>query len=166
MVNVLFVCLGNICRSPAAEGMLRAQIESEGLIGTVTVDSAATHAFNIGRPPDPRAQAVLHDRGIDIGDFRARQIDGADFRRFDYIIAMDRDNLADLRHACPADARVRLHRLMEFVPDARDREVADPYHGSDADFELMADQIELGTRHLLRHIVTHDLGPSEGRSAD
>ncbi|TVR82719.1 MAG: low molecular weight phosphotyrosine protein phosphatase [Rhodospirillales bacterium] len=166
MVNVLFVCLGNICRSPAAEGMLRALIEREGLIGTVTVDSAATHPFNIGRPPDPRAQAVLHDRGIDIRDFRARQIKETDFRRFDYIIAMDRDNLDDLRHACPADARARLHRLLEFVPDGRQEDVADPYHGRDGDFLVMADQIEIGTRHLLRHIVTHDLRHGAGRSAD
>ena len=104
MVNVLFVCLGNICRSPTAEGVFRALIEREGLAGKVGVDSAGTGAWHIGNPPDRRAQAAARGRGVDISAQRARQVELADFDAFDYVIAMDRSNHADLTSLAPPAA--------------------------------------------------------------
>ena len=157
MVAVLFVCLGNICRSAAAEGVFRALMSAEGLAGRIEVGSAATHDYQIGRAPDPRAEAIARERGIDISRQRARQAGTDDFRRFDYVLAMDRANLADLRRICPADAQQRLHRFLDFSPELEGRDVPDPYYGDRRDFAQMMDLIEAGSRGLLAHIRKTDL---------
>ena len=131
---MLFVCLGNICRSPMAEGVLRARLEERGLAAQVEVDSAGTAAYHIDEPPDPRAQDTMRRHGIDIGDLRGRQVNVRDLQEFDYVLAMDRANLADLRtlaggHADP----VRL--FLDFARDADRREVPDPYYGGSDGFE-------------------------------
>ncbi len=157
MVAVLFVCLGNICRSAAAEGVFRALTKAEGLAHRIEVDSAATHDYQIGRPPDRRAQAIARARGIDISGQRARQADAADFRRFDYVLAMDHANLADLQRICPPNAQERLHRFLDFAPGLGVRDIPDPYYGDGRDFVVMMDLIEAGARALLTHICRNEL---------
>ena len=124
---VLFLCLGNICRSPLAEGAARAAFARAGI--TARTDSAGTGDWHVGRPPDPRAQAEARRRGIDISDLRARQLGRADFYRFDLILAADSQNLRDARGIAPADATARLRLMLDVVPGRAGRSVADPYYG-------------------------------------
>ena len=133
--SVLMVCLGNICRSPLAEAALRHHAAQRGL--DIVVDSAGTGDWHIGHPPDPRAQAVAKRLGgIDISGLHARQVGADDFYRFDYIIAMEEQNLRNLRAMAPADARVKLSLLLDHVPGRAGQAVADPYYGDDAGFEV------------------------------
>ena len=157
MTAVLFVCLGNICRSAAAEGVFRALAVREGLADRLTIDSAATHDYQIGRPPDPRAQAVARARGVDISRQRARQVHADDFHRFEYLLAMDTSNLLDLQRICPLAAKVRLHRFLDFAPELGVREVPDPYYGDTRDFVMMMDLIEAGAQRLLAHFRRTEL---------
>jgi protein-tyrosine phosphatase len=150
MIKVLFVCLGNICRSPAAEVALRALVARRGLDGRVGVDSAATSSMQVGRPPDPRAQAVGKRRGLDLAGLRARQIRQTDFDRFDHILAMDRANLADLRTVCPSGRADRLGLFLDRAGYAGDCEVPDPYFERGLEsFERMFALIETGSDRLL-----------------
>lgn len=130
---VLFVCLGNICRSPLAEAAMRAEAERHGL--AVKVDSAGTGDWHVGAPPDRRAQATALRHGIDISGYRARQVAIADFHRFSHIFALDAANLGDLRAIAPEDAMARLALLMDVVPGREGEPVKDPYFGSDEGFE-------------------------------
>lgn len=152
MVNVLFVCLGNICRSPSAEGVFRSLVRGRGLEQLIGIDSAGTHGYHIGKAPDPRAVAAARRRGVDLSDLRVRQAVPDDFRRFDYVIAMDRSNLDDLAAICPAGATSHLHLLLEFAPETGRRDVPDPYYDGHAAFEAMFDLIEAGAAGLLAHI--------------
>jgi protein-tyrosine phosphatase len=131
--SVLFVCLGNICRSPLAEGAMRAEAEKAGL--DLVVDSAGTGHWHIGEPPDRRAQAVAHGHGVDISGLRARQVSADDFRRFTHIFALDPENLADLGAIRPRDATATLGLLMDLVPGREGTAVDDPYYGDAAGFE-------------------------------
>ena len=144
--SVLFVCLGNICRSPLAEAAFRAEAERIGL--DVDVDSAGTGAWHAGAPPDRRAQAVARRHGIEIGDYRARQVTPDDFRRFGWIVALDEDNLADLRAISPADGTAALSLLLDHVPGSARRSVADPYYGGDEGFETTWTEVTEGARAL------------------
>lgn len=132
-VSILFVCLGNICRSPLAEAALRREAEKSGL--DVRVDSAGTGDWHVGRPPDPRAQAAARRAGVDISGLRARRISRADFDRFDHIVALDLQNLADLEAMRPQGARARLSLLLDHIEGREGQAVADPYHGEDAHFD-------------------------------
>jgi protein-tyrosine phosphatase len=152
VVNVLFVCLGNICRSPVAEGVFRSLVAGAGLAARIGCDSAGTSGWNIGRPPDPRAQQVAHRRGIDIAMLRARQVTTGDFYRFDFVLAMDEANLCDLSAIRPARAASRVALLLDFAPGGAGREVPDPYHGGGAEFARMLALIEEGTHGLLTHL--------------
>lgn len=124
---VLFLCLGNICRSPLAEGAARAAFARAGI--AARLDSAGTGDWHVGRPPDPRAQAEARRRGVDISNLRARQLIRADFYRFDLILAADTQNLRDARGFAPADATARLRLMLDLVPGGAGRSVADPYYG-------------------------------------
>ena len=130
--SVLFVCLGNICRSPLAEGALRAEAARLGL--EIVVDSAGTGDWHAGEPPDRRAQAVARRNGVDISALRARQVRPADFRRFTHVIALDHDNLANLRKLAPPDATAELSLLLDHVPGREGHAVADPWFGNEAGF--------------------------------
>jgi protein-tyrosine phosphatase len=152
MTAVLFVCLGNICRSPTAEGVFRELAAREGLAERIAVDSAGTGAWHVGEAPDARAQAAARRRGYDLSAQRARQISGEDFRRFDLILAMDRANLADLRRQQPAQARARLELFLSFADAAPVLEVPDPYYGEGDGFERVLDLVEAASRGLLAHI--------------
>ena len=138
-VRVLMVCLGNICRSPTAEAMLRQQVHAAGLDGRVEVDSAGTADYHVDSPPDRRAVAHGERRGLALKHLRGRQVSPADFARFDYILAMDDDNLADLRRIRPAGSTAQLGLLMAWAPAAGAREVPDPYAGGAEDFERVLD---------------------------
>jgi len=145
---VLFVCLGNICRSPTAEGVLRAIAAREypGLM--LDVDSAGTADYHVGEPPDRRTVAAARRRGYDLAGLRARQVQPEDFNRFDFVLAMDRANLEALARLRPEDARARLALFLDFAPDSGS-EVPDPYYGSVEDFERVIELCESGARGLL-----------------
>jgi protein-tyrosine phosphatase len=132
--SVLFVCLGNICRSPLAEAAFRAEAKRIGL--DVEVDSAGTGSWHVGEPPDRRAQAEARRHGIDISGYRARKVSREDFRRFTHILALDAENLRDLRRLMPPDATAELSLLLDHVPGREGEAVADPWYGGPADFEI------------------------------
>lgn len=156
-VKVLFVCMGNICRSPTAHGVFRQLVINEGLSHRVEIDSAGTHAYHIGEPPDRRARDTARMRGIDIGDLRARLAEPDDFARFHYVLAMDRDNYENLMQICPDGMEDRLRLFMEFTPELGIREVPDPYYGGQRGFEQVFDMIELATHGLLMDIKSRYL---------
>ncbi|HEX6374595.1 MAG TPA: low molecular weight protein-tyrosine-phosphatase [Allosphingosinicella sp.] len=148
--SVLFVCLGNICRSPLAEAAFRREAERLGL--EVEIDSAGTGDWHIGYPPDPRAAAVAARNGVDIAHLRARQVTPADFRRFDHIVALDADNLRDLERLRPPDGRAELSLLLDHVEGRQGQAVADPYHGDDSHFDAAWKDVSEGARGLARKI--------------
>jgi protein-tyrosine phosphatase len=173
--RILFVCLGNICRSPSAEGVMRALVEEEGLSELVHVDSAGTGEWHVGSPPDTRAIVAARGRGVTLGG-AARTVRPADFDDFDLLIAMDRSNLADLRALAPdEEARAKVHLLREFDPEsvrAGELEVPDPYYGAHGGFDEVLDIVQAACAGLLEHIRAavdasrHDVGASErGASA-
>jgi protein-tyrosine phosphatase len=149
-IAILFVCLGNICRSPLAEAALRAEAERLGL--DLEVDSAGTGDWHVGEPPDPRAQGVARRHGVDISHLRARRIATDDFDRFDHIIALDRQNLAGLQALLPDGARARLSLLLDHVPGREGEAVADPYHGDVAHFEETWRDVTEGARALAQRL--------------
>jgi protein-tyrosine phosphatase len=147
--SVLFVCLGNICRSPTAEGVLRylAALEAPGL--ELHIDSAGTADFHIGAPPDPRSQRAALERGIDIGGLRARQVTLEDLQHFDLILAMDRENLRELEALQPRGSRASLKLFLEYAPQLNLRDVPDPYYRDAAAFEEVLDLATVASRGLL-----------------
>ena len=152
-VRVLFVCMGNICRSPTAHALFRKAVTAAGLDNEVTVDSAGTHAYHIGNPPDARATVTALMRDIDMTDLRARQVCEADFEQFDYVVAMDRDNLALLEASCPPEAQDRLSLMLYWAEDWGD-EVPDPYYGGDEGFIRVFDMLTAASQGLLAHIAS------------
>lgn len=152
MQKVLFVCLGNICRSPTAEGVFRRQVEKVGLSERVHIDSAGTSNYHPGKAPDPRSCLAAERRGIDLTTLRARQVRSEDFEVFDWIVAMDDSNLESLRESCPPEHQHKLSLLLDHAPEARLREVPDPYYGEDDGFERVLDLLEDGLRHLLHKV--------------
>lgn len=151
-IGVLFVCLGNICRSPTAEGVFRARLRSSPLASRVRVDSAGTGGWHVGKVPDARACAAALKRGYDLSALRARQVTADDFHRFDYLLAMDADNLAALHAMAPAGLRVRASLLLDLLPASSVREVPDPYYGGDAGFERVLDLLETASDALLARL--------------
>ena len=148
--SVLFVCLGNICRSPLAEAAFRAEAEKAGL--EVEVDSAGTGDWHLGHAPDKRAQAVARRNGLDISAYRARQVTPEDFLCFAHIVALDANNLADLRALGPADASAELSLLLDHVPGREGEAVADPFYGDDAGFDITWDDVTAGARALVERL--------------
>lgn len=155
LVRVLFVCLGNICRSPTAEGVFRDLVSREGLTEHISMDSAGTAAYHIGSPPDSRAQAEAQRRGIDISDLRGRQARPNDFQSFDYVLAMDAENHRNLLAICPPDSEDKLHLFLDFAPNVERREVPDPYY--DGNFDAVYTMIEDAAQGLLADIRTKHL---------
>lgn len=153
-LRILFVCMGNICRSPTAEGVFRAQVAAAGLNERIVTDSAGTHDYHIGEPPDPRSIKAAAARGIDISDLRARMVRAEDFSRFDLVLAMDQRNQQALADLCPAGTSDRLRMFMEFAPEAGRREVPDPYYGGSDGFAQVLDLCDAAARGLLEHLRT------------
>ena len=146
--SVLFVCMGNICRSPTAEGVFRYHVEGAGLAEHIEIDSAGTHAYHVGEPADRRARAAAERRGMSLEGIRARRVSTDDFERFDYILAMDEDNLARLEDEAPEEYRHKLRLFLEFAQNG-EREVPDPYYGGAAGFERVLDLVDEASRGLL-----------------
>ena len=146
--SVLFVCMGNICRSPTAEGVFRHVVEASGLGDSVHIDSAGTHGYHVGEAPDRRSQSAAARRGYSLSALRARLFEAADFSRFDYVLAMDRENFAYLESLAAAEHRHRLKLFLSFAEGLGD-EVPDPYYGGAAGFERVLDMVEEASRGLL-----------------
>lgn len=151
--SVLFVCLGNICRSPLAEAAFRE--EARRLKLDAITDSAGTGNWHVGSPPDPRAQAVALKNGVDISALRGRQVKPADFRRFTHLVAMDHDNLANLRRLAPPDATAELSLLLDHVEGRAGQAVADPYFGEDDGFDVTWADVTTGARALAAKLQRH-----------
>lgn len=154
MPAILFVCTGNICRSPTAEGVFRHLVAKAGLEQQITTDSAGTHAYHVGEPPDRRTVAAAAARGYDLSDLRARVLVPADYQRFDMILAMDRGHLDILRRQQPAGAKATLSLFLDQGPlPLRGRDVPDPYYGEGRHFTEVLDLVEAGARALLRGLT-------------
>ncbi len=149
--RILFVCLGNICRSPLAEAAFRAAAEEAGL--EAEADSAGTGDYHIGKPPDPRSVDTAAARGIDISHYRARQIEAEDFRRFTHIFAHDRANLADIRAVAPGDATAHIGLLMDIVPGREGAAVADPYYGGEENFADTWEDVSAAAKALVARLT-------------
>ena len=141
-MKILFVCMGNICRSPTAEGVFRKGLAERAPELEIEVDSAGTHSYHIGYPPDRRAQKAAVARGVDLSALRARAVGSDDFSRFDLVVAMDRDNVADLEEICPQEYRSRIRLMMEFAEASEQIDVPDPYYGGANGFEYVLDLVE------------------------
>jgi protein-tyrosine phosphatase len=152
MVKVLFVCTGNICRSPTAEGVFRALLAREGLDGRVGVDSAGTHAYHVGEPPDRRSIQTARRHGVDLSGQRARQVTAEDFETFDLIVSMDRGHHEILRRRCPTAHVEKLALFLAFAPEFGLLDVPDPYYGEGDGFERVFEMTEAGARGLLAHL--------------
>jgi len=158
-VCVLVVCTGNICRSPTAEGVMRELARKRGLADRVKVESAGTHDYHVGEPPDPRSQKHASKRGYDLSAQRASQVKDADFQSFDYILAMDRGHLRMLRSMAPADAKAKLGLFLEASGKWKDEDVPDPYYGGHAGFEQVLDMVEEAAERWLDRIES-EIDPS------
>ena len=151
-VRVLFVCMGNICRSPTAEGVFKHFVAEAGLAKHILSDSAGTHDYHIGEPPDPRAREAAVRRGYDLGALHGRQVSLRDFSEFDYVLAMDETNRKLLERLCPPQHSHKLKLFMEFADAPALREVPDPYYGGAQGFDQVLDLVEQASRGLLEHL--------------
>lgn len=151
-IAVLFVCMGNICRSPSAEGVFRHLLMKNKMDDRITIDSAGTHAYHIGEPPDKRSQRAALTRGVDLSQQVARRFDAADFDSFDYVVAMDNDNLHILNDLHSEQHKCKLSLFLDFAPQLDEDEVPDPYYGGERGFEHVLDLIEVAAEGLLADI--------------
>lgn len=151
-IKILFVCLGNICRSPTAHGVFQNMVEKEGLSDRIEVDSAGTHAYHVAEPPDRRAQEAAMQRDVDLSMLRARRSTAEDFKEFDYVLAMDLENLVNLERICPKGMEYKLRLFLDFAPGLGLSEVPDPYYGGTAGFERVLDLVEEASRELINYL--------------
>jgi len=152
--SVLFVCMGNICRSPMAEGVFRRRVKERASHLRIEIDSAGTHGYHAGSPPDERAQAAAARRGFNIGHLAARRVDASDFGRFDYILAMDADNLEFLLDLADPEYHAKIRLFLDYSAAAPGGEVPDPYYGGPTGFERVLDLIEEASEGLLDELTT------------
>jgi protein-tyrosine phosphatase len=152
VVKVLFVCMGNICRSPTAEAVFKHQVREAGLADRILSDSAGTHGYHIGEAPDPRAQTAAARRGYDLSALCGRQISRRDFSDFEYLLAMDEDNLRILMRLCPPEHAHKVKLFMEFSGGSQVREVPDPYYGGSQGFERVLDLVEEASSGLIGYL--------------
>ena len=151
-IRVLFVCMGNICRSPTAEAVFRHYVENAGMTEQIGIDSAGTHDYHIGSAPDARTLRAAKQRGYDMSDLRGRQVEAGDFHRFDYVLAMDRANLANLKRIAPENCEIQAQLFLEYARHHAEREVPDPYYGGEDGFERVLDMVEDAAEGLLQRI--------------
>lgn len=152
MVRVLFVCMGNICRSPTAQGMFESLVLSEQLTDRIDIDSAGTHAYHVGEGPDPRATSAAANRDVDISRQHARKVRPSDFEQFDYVLAMDEDNYGLLEAICPDEHKSKIELFLSYAKHLGVSEVPDPYYGGANGFEQVLDLVEAASKGLLDHI--------------
>ena len=158
MFKVLFVCTGNICRSPTAEGVFRHLVSERGLADRIQADSAGIGSWHVGDPPDPRSAETALARGVDISDQRARKVRPYDFEEFDLLLAMDSSHRDAMTRACPPELQPRIRMFMDYAPDAGVRDVPDPYYGAGDGFTRVYDMIEAASTGLLDEIEANHLG--------
>ncbi|MDH5184848.1 MAG: low molecular weight phosphotyrosine protein phosphatase [Gammaproteobacteria bacterium] len=151
-IRVVFVCMGNICRSPTAHGVFETKLQEHKLDHLIDVDSAGTHAYHIGEPADRRSQQTASKRGYQMDHLRARKVTGLDFEQFDYVLAMDDDNYRNLESICPPIYSSKLQMFLDFSTKFDEREVPDPYYGGAQGFEHVLDLIEDASEGLIRDI--------------
>ncbi|MDD1612572.1 MAG: low molecular weight phosphotyrosine protein phosphatase [Methylococcaceae bacterium] len=152
-IKVLFVCMGNICRSPTAEGVFTQLVKERNLAHHFTIDSAGTHAYHVGNAPDRRAEKAAGERGVDISHLRARKFVIGDFEDFDYILAMDGDNYSILASSCPEPHRHKISYFLDYAPHLGKREVPDPYYGGSYGFERVLDLVEAASEGFLNEML-------------
>lgn len=152
-IKVLFVCMGNICRSPTAEGVFTHLVESQGTRDRFMIDSAGTHAYHVGEEPDGRAQQTAQKRGIDLSFIRARKFARNDFEMFDHILAMDQDNYAILMDACPPEYQSKIKLFLDYAPERDESDVPDPYYGGQNGFDHVFDLVEDASQGFYRSIA-------------
>ena len=152
-MRVLFVCMGNICRSPTAEGVFRRLVADRAPTLDIVIDSAGTHGYHVGEPPDPRSIEAAARRGVDLRSLRARKVEAADFSRHDLIVAMDRLNRETLLDRCPPEYHSRVRLFLEFAPRVDEEDVPDPYYGGPAGFERVLDLAEEASMGLLDEVM-------------
>jgi protein-tyrosine phosphatase len=162
MAGVLFVCTGNICRSPTAEGVFRHMVGKAGMQDMIRIDSAGTHDYHTGDPPDKRAQLHAMRRGYDLSGIRARQLRASDFTDFDLILVMDRRNLNTLVRVCPPAHAHKIRLLLDYAPLWKESEVPDPYYGGERGFDYVLDMVEDAARGLVT-VMRNELLPPETR---
>lgn len=155
--SILFVCLGNICRSPTAQAVFENHLSASSLADQIKVDSAGTAAYHLGKAPDPRSRAAARQRGYDLDHLRARQVTAEDFHQFDYILAMDADNLQQLKAMAPEHSQASLALFLDFATTTDRREVPDPYFGAGDGFETVLDLCEQASQGLLAHLQSESL---------
>lgn len=146
---MLFVCMGNICRSPTAEGVFTKLVKDHNLDAYFAIDSAGTHAYHVGNAPDLRSQASALERGVDLSGLRARQVINGDFEDFDYVLAMDDENHSILINACPEQYKPKIKYFLDYAPNLNERQVPDPYYGGPYGFERVLDMIEQASAGFL-----------------
>jgi len=156
-IKVLFVCMGNICRSPTAEGVFTKIVEEAGVDDSFTIDSAGTHAYHIGEQPDPRSQVAARERGIELKHLKARKVSVEDFEQYDYVLAMDSDNVASLMQICPEDYKDKVKYFLDYAPELSVKSVPDPYYGGRFGFERVLDLVTAASQGFLNTLR------SEGR---
>jgi protein-tyrosine phosphatase len=155
---VLMVCMGNICRSPTAHGVLRSMVQAQGWSAWLHVDSCGTHAYHVGESADRRSQQHALQRGYDLSDLRARQLTRGDFASHDLVLVMDHENMARAHALCPPTQRHKLHRLTEFCCEMRSAVIPDPYYGGDQGLEHVLDLIEDACQGVIAHVRKQHLG--------
>lgn len=163
MIKVLFVCMGNICRSPTAEGVFRHVVEEAGLSMQIEADSAGTSDYQKGDPPDKRAQQAAILRGYSLSRLKARQVRPEDFHEFDHILAMDQKNLRDLKAIYPDGAQAQIALFLDYARTAQLKEVPDPYYGGASGFELVLDLVEDAARGFLQHLIDQNRKPAKSQ---
>jgi protein-tyrosine phosphatase len=151
-IKVLFVCMGNICRSPTAEGVFTKLIKEQNLDKYFAIDSAGTHAYHIGKAPDLRSQKAALERGVELAHLRARKVDQEDFEAFDFLLAMDEENYSLLIEACPAEYKHKVSYFLDYAPHLNERIVPDPYYGGPYGFERVLDMVEAASAGFLKSL--------------
>lgn len=157
MVRILFVCMGNICRSPMAEGIFQTLLEKHGLEDQVMIDSAGTHAYHVGKQPDQRAIKTAAERGIDLSRLRARQVEPGDFEEFDLVLVMDEHNYDTVLFTCAKQHQHKLNFLLDYAPHLKTRNVPDPFYGGEIGFDRVMDMIEDACEGLLQALQNQQL---------
>jgi protein-tyrosine phosphatase len=152
-ISVLFVCMGNICRSPTAEGVFNHLVQAQGTEDRFHLDSAGTHAYHVGETPDARSQQMAESRGVDLSYIRARKFTADDFDTFDYILAMDTDNYDILMDACPSELQHKVKLFLEYAPEHPERDVPDPYYGGQRGFEHVFDLVEAASQGFHNAVI-------------
>ena len=149
-IKVLFVCMGNICRSPTAEGVFTKLVKDHNLEAHFVIDSAGTHAYHIGKEPDLRSQSAAVERGIDLSNLRARKVSDEDFEDFDFLLAMDDENYSILISTCPEEYKTKIKYFLDYAPHLNERQVPDPYFGGAYGFQRVLDMVEEASAGFLK----------------